>query len=98
MPKKAHGKAIYWPQAYVQRAVDAMRQSRSSDPHTLARLALQVAIRSRDDIDELLEPAPRGRRLAGGTRPRRERYQSLSSRIKSAWGPCSGSLALSVFS
>ncbi|SIO54813.1 hypothetical protein SAMN05443247_07908 [Bradyrhizobium erythrophlei] len=52
------GKPVYWSQEALRRAHTAMLDSRSSDLLTLARVALQGAIRSEIDLLELLEPKP----------------------------------------
>jgi hypothetical protein len=48
------GRAIYWPQDAMRRAHQAMLDSRSHDLLTLARVALQAAIRSEEDLLSLL--------------------------------------------
>ena len=53
-PQRA-GKAIHWPQEPIRRAASAMRESRSNDLLILARVALQAAIRSEDDLFALLK-------------------------------------------
>ena len=50
-PQRA-GKAIQEP---IRRAASAMRESRSNDLLILARVALQAAIRSEDDLFALLK-------------------------------------------
>jgi hypothetical protein len=57
-----HGKSIYWPQDFLRRAHRAMLDSRSSDLLTLARVALEAAIRSEIDLLELLSDAPQQKR------------------------------------
>jgi hypothetical protein len=52
------GRPIYWSQDCLRRAHQAMLQSRSSDLLTLARIALQAAIRSEADLIALLDSAP----------------------------------------
>lgn len=47
------GRPIFWGGDAIRRAADAMRESRSNDWLILARLALQAAIRSADDLDAL---------------------------------------------
>jgi hypothetical protein len=58
MPSHKHGRPIFWPQDAVRRAHMAMLDSRSHDLLTLARLALEAAIRSENDLIELLSPDP----------------------------------------
>jgi hypothetical protein len=53
-PQRA-GKAIHWLQEPIRRAASAMRESRSNDLLILARVALQAAIRSEDDLFALLK-------------------------------------------
>jgi len=53
-----HGKPIYWSQDAMRRAHQAMLDSRSSDFLTLARVALQAAIRNETDLLALLPVAP----------------------------------------
>jgi hypothetical protein len=48
------GKPIYWQQDHVRRAADAMRESGSNDFFILARLALEAAVRSEDDLIEMI--------------------------------------------
>jgi hypothetical protein len=55
---RRHGKPIFWPQDFMRRAHEAMLASRSTDLLTLARLALQAAIRSEDDLLALLDDTP----------------------------------------
>jgi hypothetical protein len=50
----AGGRPVYFSQDMVRRAGIAIGESRSGDIFTLARRALEAAIRSQDDIDELL--------------------------------------------
>ena len=57
-PVKGYGKAIHWPQDYIRRAHTAMLRSKSSDLLTLARLALEAAVRNADDLDELFATKP----------------------------------------
>jgi hypothetical protein len=52
------GRPVYFSQDQIRRAVLAIGESFSRDIFTLARLALEAAIRSEDDVDELLG-APR---------------------------------------
>jgi hypothetical protein len=52
------GKPIYWPQDAVRRAHTAMLDSRSSDLLTLARVCLEAAVRSTDDLMALLPAEP----------------------------------------
>jgi hypothetical protein len=49
---------IFWPQDAVRRAHRAMLDSRSSDLLTLARCALEGAIRDENDLHSLLEERP----------------------------------------
>jgi len=51
------GRPVYWSQDAMRRAHQAMLDSRSSDLLTLARVALEAAIRTEADILELLQPA-----------------------------------------
>jgi hypothetical protein len=55
--RKAGG-AIHWPQHSIRSAADAMRESRSSDLFTLARVALEAAIPDALALLDLLEPKP----------------------------------------
>jgi hypothetical protein len=48
------GKPIYWPQDAIRRAAVALRECSSSDIFGLARTALEAAIRSENDLIELL--------------------------------------------
>jgi hypothetical protein len=59
-----HGKAkaIYWSQDTLRRAHQAMLHSRSSDLLTLARVALQAAIRNEADLLALLDADPPARK------------------------------------
>jgi hypothetical protein len=50
------GRALYWPQDALRRAHQAMLDSRSTDLLTLARVALQAAIRCEADLLALLPP------------------------------------------
>jgi hypothetical protein len=50
------GKPVYWSQDHVRRAHLALLRARSSDLLTLARAALQGAIRNEHDLLDLLEP------------------------------------------
>jgi hypothetical protein len=56
---RRQGKPIFWPQDFMRRAHEAMLSSRSTDLLTLARLALQAAIRSEDDLLALIDDPPR---------------------------------------
>jgi hypothetical protein len=60
---RRRGKAIFWGQDHLRRAHRAMLDSRSTDLLTLARLALQGAIRNEADLLALLgeEPQSEGR-------------------------------------
>jgi hypothetical protein len=50
---------VSWPQDHIRRAAANLRQSTSRDLFVLARAALEGAIRSRDDLLQLLdEPTP----------------------------------------
>ena len=62
------GKPIYWSQACMRRAHQAMLDSRSSDLLTLARVALQAAIRSEADLLALLDDRPKPAFLAKGSK------------------------------
>jgi hypothetical protein len=53
--RPGNAKSVYWSQDMIRRAADAMRGSRSSDLFVLARLALEGAVRSRDDLLALLD-------------------------------------------
>lgn len=53
------GKPVFWGQDHLRRAHHAMLDSRSTDLLTLARLALQAAIRSEDDLLALIDDTPR---------------------------------------
>jgi hypothetical protein len=53
---RKEGRAVHWPQASLRRAHLAMLDSRSSDLLTLARAALEAAIRDSDDLLLLLDP------------------------------------------
>jgi hypothetical protein len=62
-PRQKGGQAIYWDQAAIKRAADAMREARSQDYYVMAKISLEAAVRSRDDLLELLNdgapmPAP----------------------------------------
>lgn len=46
------------PQDFVRRAHEAMLKSRSTDLLTLARLALEAAIKTESDVLALLTPSP----------------------------------------
>jgi hypothetical protein len=48
------GRAIFWPQDALRRAHQAMLTSRSTDLLVLARLALQAAVHTEDDLLALL--------------------------------------------
>ena len=50
------GKPVYWSQAALRRAHEAMLKSKSTDLLILARAALESAIRSEADLIELLPP------------------------------------------
>src|SRR6516162_3513167 len=56
-PQRA-GKAIHWLQEPIRRAASAMRESRSNDLLIVGRVALQAAIRSKDDLFALLKDTP----------------------------------------
>jgi hypothetical protein len=53
--RRPTGKAIHWLQEPIRRAASAMRKSRSNDLLILARVALQAAIRSEDDLFAVLK-------------------------------------------
>jgi hypothetical protein len=57
MPSHPNDKPIHWPQDAVRIAHLAMLDSRSHDLLVLARLALEAAIRSENDLVELLDDA-----------------------------------------
>jgi hypothetical protein len=57
-PHKGGAQAVYWDQASVKRAAMAMIEARSQDWYVLARLALQAAVRTRDDVATLLDDPP----------------------------------------
>jgi hypothetical protein len=65
----ARAAPIFWPQLYVRRAHQAMLDSRSSDLLTLARAALESAIRHEADLLDLLPPDP----ATASSRPGRPR-------------------------
>jgi hypothetical protein len=48
------GRPIFWPGETIRRAAAALRESSSRDLFILAHVALQAAIRSEDDIVELI--------------------------------------------
>jgi hypothetical protein len=48
------GRPIYWPQDAIRRAATALRECRSNDTFTLARIALEAALRSESDLIDLL--------------------------------------------
>jgi hypothetical protein len=50
---------VYWSEAHLRRAHRAMLDSRSSDLMTLARRALEGAIRDQDDLAALLDGMPK---------------------------------------
>ena len=56
--REREGKPVYWSQAALRRAHEAMLKSRSSDLLILARLALEAAIRTDADLLALLETPP----------------------------------------
>jgi hypothetical protein len=57
-PQPAKGsRQVFWPQDAVKRAADGLRQCRSHDLYTMARAALEGAVRGRDDLLELLNEA-----------------------------------------
>jgi hypothetical protein len=64
MEKARKGKPVYWPQAALRRAHEAMLDSHSTDLLVLARCALQGAIRNEANLLELLDDAPAA--LSGG--------------------------------
>jgi hypothetical protein len=45
---------IYWPQDAIRRAATALRECRSNDIFTLARIALEAALRCESDLIDLL--------------------------------------------
>ena len=55
--RRARGRSVFWGQDHLRRAHRAMLDSRSSDLLTLARVALEAAIRSDDDLRDLLPQA-----------------------------------------
>jgi hypothetical protein len=58
--RKGGARAVYWGHAAVKRAALAIIGARSQDWYVLARLALQAAVRIRDDVVTLLDdPRPR---------------------------------------
>ena len=63
--KTLPGRPIYWPQEMIKRAAAAMRETWGNDLFVLARTALEAAVRSEDDLIEMLSterkrgPAPR---------------------------------------
>jgi hypothetical protein len=54
--KPVHGKPVHWPQDVVRRAAMALRECGSSDIFTAARAVLDAAVRSENDLIELLSP------------------------------------------
>jgi hypothetical protein len=56
--REREGKPVYWSQAALRRAHEAVLKSRSSDLMVLARVALQGAIRTEADLLALLETPP----------------------------------------
>ena len=65
--RRARGRSVFWGQDHLRRAHRAMLDSRSSDLLTLARVALEAAIRSDDDLRDLLPQAV----VAKSSQPRR---------------------------
>jgi hypothetical protein len=58
--KAANGRPVFWSQDALRRAVDAMRESRSTDWLILAKRALEAAVRDQEDVAALIdEPRPR---------------------------------------
>jgi hypothetical protein len=55
--KCGYGRAIHWPQDTLQRAANAIRETRSNDCITLAKAALQAAVRNESDLLALLPAA-----------------------------------------
>ena len=53
--RRARGRSVFWGQDHLRRAHRAMLDWRSSDLLTLARVALEAAIRSDDDLRDLLD-------------------------------------------
>jgi hypothetical protein len=45
---------IYWPQDAIRRAATALRECPSNDTFTLARIALEAALRCESDLIDLL--------------------------------------------
>jgi hypothetical protein len=70
------GRSVFWGQDHLRRAHRAMLASRSTDLLTLARLALQGAIRNEDDLLALLD----GRRDRKGEATRRSMLRHDRSR------------------
>jgi hypothetical protein len=56
MPSHKHGKPVYFSQEALRRAATALRECRSNDIYTAARPVLEAAIRSENDLIELLSP------------------------------------------
>lgn len=52
---RAYTRPIFWPQEYIKRAADAMREARTPDLHRLARAALEGAIHNEADLLALLD-------------------------------------------
>jgi hypothetical protein len=49
-----HGPGVYWPQDFVERAAEAIRDARTNDCCVMARRALEGAVRGAEDLRELL--------------------------------------------
>jgi hypothetical protein len=56
--KGGYSRAIHWPSETLRRAASAICEARSNDCIVLAKAALAAAIRSENDLIELLEPKP----------------------------------------
>jgi hypothetical protein len=64
---KGGGRPIYWNGEAIRRAAMAIRETYSTDFFTMARRALEAAIRSEDDLAALLAERPPPRRGNGAT-------------------------------
>jgi hypothetical protein len=56
MPSHRNGRPIYFGQDILRRAAMALRETRSNDTFVVARAVLEAAIRSKNDLIELLSP------------------------------------------
>jgi hypothetical protein len=55
-PSHRNGRPIYFGQDILRRAAMALRETRSNDTFVVARAVLEAAIRSKNDLIELLSP------------------------------------------